>query len=345
MNKQPMISIIVPIYNAEQYLCKTIESILHQTYTDFELLLIDDGSKDRSGNICNEYEKKDNRIRVFIQENFGVSAARNKGIGESQGHYICFVDSDDWVNESFLNDFEITEDIQNGTILIQGFNDCFNGNIYKNNNVSFKYSLCKPAVNTVIESIELFHNGYICSKLFERSILIDNNIRFERDVHMNEDHLFNFDYFRYIKYIKVSSKAGYNYEHRDNNSLSRRRYPYEQRVLILKLFHEKSSVLLSQFSIGKKYTKKIHLFSRALMLETIYAMYRPYFLKIKKERILNLYKLLNGYDFLFSLNKKPFCINFILKSKSPHIIDLYYSIFYKIRYTLSGFIKRCLKKS
>ena len=90
-----IVTIIVPVYNAEKYLHKCIDSILTQTYTDFELLLINDGSKDNSGTICNEYAMKDSRIRVFHKENAGVSKARNMGLDNAKGEWITFVDSDD----------------------------------------------------------------------------------------------------------------------------------------------------------------------------------------------------------------------------------------------------------
>lgn len=90
-----MISVIVPVYNTEQYLPRCIESILSQSFTDFELLLIDDGSTDGSGKICDAYAEKDNRIRVFHKENGGVSSARNMGLDEAKGEWVYFVDSDD----------------------------------------------------------------------------------------------------------------------------------------------------------------------------------------------------------------------------------------------------------
>lgn len=93
----PLLSIIVPVYNVEQYLPRCIDSILEQTFQDFELILVDDGSKDKSGEICDEYAKKDNRIIVIHQENKGVNAARNAGLDIATGSYITFVDSDDWI--------------------------------------------------------------------------------------------------------------------------------------------------------------------------------------------------------------------------------------------------------
>ena len=98
----PKISVIVPIFNGEKYLCRCIDSILYQTFDDFELILINDGSSDNCAAICNEYMEKDTRIKVIHQENRGVSAARNAGLDIANGDYISFVDSDDYVYPQYL---------------------------------------------------------------------------------------------------------------------------------------------------------------------------------------------------------------------------------------------------
>ena len=99
-----MISVIVPIYNAEKYLVRCVDSILAQTYKEIEIILINDGSTDQSENICNEYAKRDQRIRVIHQKNEGVSCARNRGIDESTGEYLSFIDSDDWIDCTMYDD-------------------------------------------------------------------------------------------------------------------------------------------------------------------------------------------------------------------------------------------------
>ena len=93
-------SVIVPIYKVEKYLNKCIDSILKQTFQDFELILVDDGSPDKCPKICDEYAKKDKRVRVIHKENAGLVAARNTGIKEAKGDYICYVDGDDWISEN-----------------------------------------------------------------------------------------------------------------------------------------------------------------------------------------------------------------------------------------------------
>ena len=98
--ENPKISIIVPVYNAERYLHRCIDSILAQTFRDFELLLIDDGSKDNSGYICDEYAEKDERVKVWHKENGGVSSARNVGLDNARGEWVTFADSDDWLESN-----------------------------------------------------------------------------------------------------------------------------------------------------------------------------------------------------------------------------------------------------
>ena len=97
MKQSPLISIIVPVYNVEDYIRPCLDSILAQTYTNFEAILVDDGSKDGSGSVCDEYAEKDSRFIVVHKENGGVSSARNKGLEIAKGEYIAFVDSDDWI--------------------------------------------------------------------------------------------------------------------------------------------------------------------------------------------------------------------------------------------------------
>ena len=100
---QPQISIIVPVYNSEKYLGACIDSILSQSFRDIELILVDDGSRDSSPRICDDYAQKDGRVKVIHKANGGVSAARNDGLDIAKGEYVTFIDSDDWVEREFLS--------------------------------------------------------------------------------------------------------------------------------------------------------------------------------------------------------------------------------------------------
>ena len=117
MEKQPLISVIVPVYNVENYLPRCLDSIINQTYTNLEILLVDDGATDNSGKLCDEYAQKDNRIRVFHKENGGVSSARNMGLDNATGEYIAFVDSDDYIDKC-MYEIMLNSSVQNNADIV-----------------------------------------------------------------------------------------------------------------------------------------------------------------------------------------------------------------------------------
>ena len=121
MNKSPKISIIVPIYKIERYLRQCIDSILAQTFTDYELLLIDDGSPDGCPAICDEYAEKDARIRVFHKQNGGVTSARNKGLDNAKGNWIIYIDGDDWIEPTYVEELYNAAINNEADIAICGF--------------------------------------------------------------------------------------------------------------------------------------------------------------------------------------------------------------------------------
>ena len=126
-----MFSVIVPIYNADKYLCRCIDSILAQTYTHFELLLINDGSFDKSRSICEDYSQKDARVRVFHKENGGVSSARNLGLKEAKEKFVIFCDADDFVERNWLDSFRNTQFYGNDFLVVSYANQIKNGVIEK----------------------------------------------------------------------------------------------------------------------------------------------------------------------------------------------------------------------
>lgn len=114
----PRLSVIVPVYNTEKYLRECIDSILAQTFTDFELILVDDGSTDKSGEVCNAYSQLDSRVRVIHQKNSGVTAARKQGVEIAEGEYISFVDSDDWIEPNMFQDMLMKVDLHNADMVL-----------------------------------------------------------------------------------------------------------------------------------------------------------------------------------------------------------------------------------
>ena len=206
----PKISVIVPVYNAEKYLHRCIDSILAQTFSDFELLLIDDGSTDKSGDICDEYAKKDKRIRVFHKENGGVSSARNVGLDNARGEWITFCDADDWVEKDWLLKFSKDFDID---IVVQGFYIHEKGNVLKNEipiNVCGKYHRTNYAQYLDFLN-EVDNVGYLWCRLFRKDIIDKNRLRFVEEYVLWEDLNFIFRYLIHTEASLVQENVCYHY--------------------------------------------------------------------------------------------------------------------------------------
>lgn len=200
----PLVSVIVPVYKAERWLHRCVDSILAQTMEDFELLLIDDGSPDRSGEICDEYAAKDSRVRVFHKENGGVSSARNLGLDNAQGEWISFVDADDWVEVEYLAG--LTENLD-ADFITGGMRDT-QGNICVAENKLYFNSNIKEFIDQ--------HNGDFflraaCGKLLRREIIEKNRIRFDENVRFGEDTLFNKQVLLYSDSVRVIDNVAYVY--------------------------------------------------------------------------------------------------------------------------------------
>lgn len=209
-----MISIIVPIYNAEQYLHRCIDSILAQSYTDFELLLIDDGSPDNCGAICEEYAAKDCRVRVFHKENGGVSSARNLGLDNARGEYITFCDADDYVCKDWLNDYcdAINKSVD---LAIQRFYIVnLQGDVYEKGTSQIK---CGNTIEDKREMIVALMNqcalGFLWVKLFRREQIELHNIRFDKLSTFREDDQFLLEYLTYVNSFQCIDKTNYYYIH------------------------------------------------------------------------------------------------------------------------------------
>ncbi|MBR5438689.1 MAG: glycosyltransferase family 2 protein [Clostridia bacterium] len=206
-----LISVIVPVYNVQKYLPRCIESVLNQTYKNFELILVDDGSPDNCGAICDEYAKKDDRIKVIHKQNGGVSSARNAGIKIAQGEFINFIDSDDWIpNDSLENMINLQK--ENNVDLV-----CCTYERHLPNNKIVSVKFCDKFLN--IEKVDheeinillsdLFRGPW--TKLYKSSIIKVNNILFEENVKIGEDTIFVYSYLNKSKSIRCSNLIAYKY--------------------------------------------------------------------------------------------------------------------------------------
>lgn len=210
--ESPFFSIIIPVYNVELYLNKCIKSVLSQSYENFELILVDDGSKDGSGRICDEYSSVDRRVKVIHKQNAGVSAARNTGLDKARGKYVCFVDSDDWVECNYL---------QTALDNIEGWEILFFGSTwhYEDGGVrslcikSAEYSEEKDkAIYHLLENdVDINYFGFTWNKIFRRDIIERYHIRFVKGLAISEDEVFTLAYCNCIKTLKIIDVPLYHY--------------------------------------------------------------------------------------------------------------------------------------
>lgn len=211
---QGMVSIIVPVYNIETYLRECVESILNQTYKNFELLLIDDGSKDSSPAICDEFAKMDSRVIAIHKMNEGPSATRNRGIDEAKGEFIVFVDSDDLIHEEMLEKMVNAVTGYNTDLCICGY-ERFRDEWKQRSRIS-PYSLV--IFQSQMELASVYNRAStnmfgvsIWAKMYRTEIIKNNNIRFREDIDYEEDCCFNLDYFRHVTTTAVLRDYFYFY--------------------------------------------------------------------------------------------------------------------------------------
>lgn len=183
MEDKPKVSVIVPVYKAEKYIRQCVDSLLAQSFEDYEILLINDGSPDKSGEICDEYALKDSRIRVFHKSNSGVSATRNIGMDNARGEWIAFVDSDDWVESDFLS--PLAQDYPQLDIIHMG---------YIKEDPTGNTMIFTPKQEGVIASQDFFSAGVFmsvsCIFFFRKRMLALNAISFPENVSYSEDRAF-----------------------------------------------------------------------------------------------------------------------------------------------------------
>lgn len=218
-NQVPLVSIIVPVYNAEKYLNRCIDSILSQTMTDFELLLIDDGSKDNSGRICDEYAAKDVRVRAFHKPNGGVSSARNLGLDNAKGKWITFVDADDRCSCNYLE--HLLSKVDDDTDLIISYAVICDSTGEKAE-VYPEYKVNATNFERLFVDSDMHWHTSPWAKLYRASIIYENSLRFNEMMHIGEDADFLFSFMLITDKIYVSSDTDYYYTCDVSGSLTKR---------------------------------------------------------------------------------------------------------------------------
>ena len=208
----PKVSIIVPIYNAEKTLKRCVNSILNQDYIDFELLLIDDGSKDSSGAICDEYAAKDARVRVIHKENSGVSASRNLALNEAKGEYLQFLDADDWITPNATR-LLVESAVLNGCdMVISDFYRVIGERLSHKGSIDEDGVLTREEfANLMMENPADFYYGVLWNKLYSRAIIEKYQLRMDPKISWCEDFMFNLEYIRHCENIFVLQVPIYYY--------------------------------------------------------------------------------------------------------------------------------------
>ena len=229
---RPAISIIVPVYNAEAYMARCIDSLLAQTYQNFEIIMIDDGSTDSSGAICDEYAQKDNRIVVVHQANSGVTAARQRGVDIAQGEYSIHADPDDWVEPSMLEELYAKARESEADVTICDFlTDSAQGSAYISQNITN----CDA-----IECLNLLMygkiHGSLWNKLIRTDIYKELNIRFVEGINYCEDFLICVQLFLSGAKVAYLPKAFYHYDQVCNDNSITRKYTKQTLSVRLQIF-------------------------------------------------------------------------------------------------------------
>lgn len=319
MTTDPKISVIVPVYNVEEYLHRCVDSILAQTFTDFELLLIDDGSTDNSGRICDEYAEKDERVKVIHKENGGVSSARNVGLNNARGYLVCFCDSDDWVSKDWLQYFITKKDFD---MIIQGYTY---KKIGENSNVYFsrlnKYNGNKNDLDIMLQDCFSANNmGYLWCRAFKRSIIEIHSIRFNREYVLKEDECFILHFLKYINTFLMLDVCSYHYY---LNTNIRIKYKEANPVLCGKCEYE--ILLLLNSCLNIKRSKPI--VTRQIS-SIIYFIIEAYTRKCTIKDIENLLDLIRPFFYYVDVEKLPLYRKyFLLVNKNRTVGVLYNRLF------------------
>ena len=215
--QQPEVSVIVPVYNAEKYLRKCVDSLLAQTFRYFEVILVDDGSPDRSGAICDEYAEKDPRVRVFHKENGGVSSARQCGLDHARGEYTIHADPDDWVEPNMLEELYAKAKAEDADMVICDYYVEFG----KKTELKRQQPSALDSETVLREMFQRLH-GSLWNKLVKRACYKDFQISFPPEIHYSEDLYVVVSLLLHPIKVAYIPRAFYHYNQTANpNSISR----------------------------------------------------------------------------------------------------------------------------
>lgn len=349
MDSRKQVSIIVPVYNAAWNLDKCITSLIKQTYTDIEIILINDGSKDDSLKICLRYAAKDERIIVINKPNSGVSDTRNLGILKASGRYISFVDSDDWVNETYIENFHIENITVDKFVVIQGIvYDVAKRDV---RNIMFEYPSLKLSIPENVKEIKkysIFNNGCPVAKLFSKRVIIENNLLFNSKLSLNEDHVFVLDYYACVDSIFLCNSINYHYYYDYKlPSLTKINHLSSEYIDIAHFIKDSFERLISKFNMPVDYWRDSYtLFGPIQLMKASMAVF------VEKDSFNKFKKIVNTWRQL-KIQSELLTVNDIYTKSFIQIVDRYniyilfstqYALFQiqQIRNRIKYFVKKFL---
>lgn len=328
----PKISIIVPIYNVEQYLPRCIESILNQTFTDFELILVNDGSQDKSGEVCEKYRLLDKRIKVINQGNYGVSAARNTGVNASIGKYIYFVDPDDWIEKELLQEAYSNIEYYQSDIVFLGIHHEYLNDGKREVNISQSLMVESNSNGDILSIIldliksDLF--GFTWCKLFKSAIIHENKIQFDCRISLAEDAKFTCEYCNYIEKLTILKKAYYHYIHYNDNSRKTLCSTKVNTVSNKDLIFQSYEKLLLKDLTNLEYKNYLASFAYGILYEELWSICYSKQNRKKQYQQINHLKKLKMYQYLKknNINFKQRILILFIKSKNLFLFKIYNKI-------------------
>lgn len=256
-----LISIIIPVYNCALYLRDCVDSALSQNYENIEIILIDDGSTDKSGLICDEYAAQNERVRAYHQKNAGVSAARNVGLDMATGTYIFFLDADDMLADNIF--IKMLTENPDADLIVGGIVE-INENGQKNGNkiiLPEKVLTQKEMLEALFYEEQYGYLGILTPKIYKADIIQNNQIRFEEQIQYNEDRLFITEYVLYCRIIQFAYYDGYYYRQREDSALGQIKNNFKPVALTeLDAFEKMKELVLS-------IDKKLYLYISRLTFE------------------------------------------------------------------------------
>ena len=235
--ESPKISVVVTVYNTEKYLRRCLDSIINQNFKDIEIVCVNDGSKDNSLKILNEYAEKDSRVKVVDQENQGVSGARNTGVREASAKYLSFVDSDDYVDPKIYEKGYNLISSNDADVYIMRWDRFFSDtNLTKENPYyDSKVTVIGDGKSTIGFPRRTYglRLGVVWDKIYRKDIITDNNFKFEKDVYYGEDTIFNWILFTRVKKVITDGNSLYFYRDSRPGSIMTTLISWHWRTLLI----------------------------------------------------------------------------------------------------------------